>query len=221
MDTISVRDKYELELMPIAIGGKSLKLYGVKINDSFVDNLLHHGEEGTGNFPFWVKIWEASIVLADHLIQIGIQKDQKILEVGAGMGIAGLFLSAFGYDVTITDYDEDTLELLRINAKQNGLSNLSVMKLDWNNPDIKGKYDIVCGSELVYKEVDIAPVISLIQRYIRPKGVVFLSHDLQRKSMIKFIEMISGSFEIKNVVKTLRGEDELYKVAIHTLTPKS
>jgi hypothetical protein len=38
--------------------------------------------------------------------------------------------------------------------------------------------------------------------------------------MIKFIEMISSSFEIKNVVKRLRGEDELYKVAIHTLTPK-
>ncbi|MCK4469511.1 MAG: hypothetical protein KAU60_14280, partial [Desulfobacterales bacterium] len=93
-------------------------------------------------------------------------------------------------------------------------------KLDWNDPEIKGKYDIICGSELVYKEVDIAPVINLIQRYIRPKGVVFLSHDLQRKSMIKFIEMISSSFEIKNVVKTLRGKDELYKVAIHTLTPK-
>lgn len=220
MDTISVRDKYELELLPIAIGGKRLKLYGVKINDTFVDNLFQHGEEKTNSFPFWVKIWEASIILADHLIQIGIQKDQKILEVGAGMGVTGLFLSAFGYNVTITDYDEDTLELLRINAKQNGLSNVSVAKLDWNDPDIKGKYDIVCGSELVYKEVDIAPVINLIQRYIRPKGVVFISHDLQRKSMIKFIEMISSSFEIKNVVKTLRGKDELYKVAIHTLTPK-
>lgn len=220
MDTISVRDKYELELMPIAIGEKRLKLYGVKINDSFVDNLLQHGEKGTNSFPFWVKIWEASIVLADHLIQIGIQKDQKILEVGAGMGIAGLFLSAFGYDVTITDYDEDALELLRINAKQNNLNNVSVVKLDWNDPDIKGKYDIICGSELVYKEVDIAPVINLIQRYIRPKGVVFLSHDLQRKSMIKFIEMISSSFEIKNIVKRLRGKDELYKIAIHTLTSK-
>ncbi|MCK4467424.1 MAG: methyltransferase, partial [Desulfobacterales bacterium] len=126
MHTISVRNKYELELMPIAIGEKRLKLYGVKINDSFVDNLLQHEEKGANSFPFWVKIWEASIVLADHLIQINIQKDQKILEVGAGMGIAGLFLSAFGYDVTITDYDEDALELLRINAKQNNLNNVSV-----------------------------------------------------------------------------------------------
>ena len=54
MDTISVRDKYELELMPIAIREKRLKLYGVKINNSFVDNLLQHGEEGTNGFPFCI-----------------------------------------------------------------------------------------------------------------------------------------------------------------------
>jgi len=35
MDTISVRDKYELELKPIAIWGKRLELYYVKINDSY------------------------------------------------------------------------------------------------------------------------------------------------------------------------------------------
>ncbi|HUV50227.1 MAG TPA: methyltransferase domain-containing protein [Anaerolineae bacterium] len=220
MDTMSVRDKYELELRPVSIRGKKLELYCVKINDPFVDKLLQHGEEDANSFPFWVKIWEASIILADHLIQIGIQKDQKILEIGAGMGVTGLFLSAFGYDVTITDYDEDTLELLRINAKQNNLSNVSVMKLDWNDPDIKGEYNIICGSELVYKDVDIEPVINLIQKYIRPKGVVFLSYELQRKSMIKLIEMLSSSFEIKNIVKTLRGEDELCKIALHTLTSK-
>jgi len=79
--------------------------------------------------------------LTDHLVQINIDKQKNILEIGAGMGITGLFLGAFGYNVTITDYEEDALELLRMNAEHNNLPNVRVERLDWNNPNLTGKYD--------------------------------------------------------------------------------
>lgn len=220
METLPFREKYELELMPIAIGGKKLELYGIRNWDVFVNNLAEKGEEYINEFPFWVKIWEASIVLADHLIRIGLEKENEILEIGAGMGVTGLFLGAFGHKVTITDYEEDALELLRMNVERNGLNNVSVRKLDWNNPDLTGRYDIICGSELVYKERSIGPIINLFRKYLQPEGTVFLSHDLQRKCMIKFIGMVPGRFEIENIAKTLRGEDEVHKVIIHTLRLK-
>jgi predicted nicotinamide N-methyase len=126
LETIPIREKYELELMPLAIGGKKLELYGIRKWDTFVSNLEEKGEEYIKEFPFWVKIWEASIVLADHLIQLGLEKEKGILEIGAGMGTIGLFLGAFGHKVTVTDYEEDALELLRMSVEQNGLNNVSV-----------------------------------------------------------------------------------------------
>lgn len=217
METIPIREKYELELMPIAIGGKRLELYGIRNWDIFVNNLSRQGEAYIREFPFWVKIWEASIVLADHLIQVGLEKKKKVLEIGAGMGITGLFLGAFGYRVTITDCEEDAIELLRMNVEHNGLDNVSIKKMDWNNPDLTGKYDIICGSELIYKEASIKPIIDLSRKYLQPEGTVFIAHDSRRKCMVKFIGMVPGRFEIENVEKTLSGGNEFHKVVIHRL----
>jgi len=220
METIPIREKYELEVIPIAIRGKRLELYGIGNWDIFVSNLEQKGEEYIKEFPFWVKIWEASIVLADHLIQIGLEKEKEILEIGAGMGITGLFLAAFGHKVTITDYEEDVLELLHMNVKQNRLNNVSVKKLDWNNLDLTGRYDIICGSELIYNETSIEPVINLFRKYLQPEGTVFMAHDSRRMCMMKFIGMVPGRFEIENIAKTLKGENDLHKVLIHVLRLK-
>lgn len=220
MEKIPIEEKYELELMPITIGGKTLNLYGITNWDVFVDHLASKGEGYVKNFPFWVKIWEASIVLTDHLAGIRLDKTKEILEIGAGMGITGLFLGAFGHKVTITDYEDDALELLRMNVEHNGLDNVSVKKLDWNNPDVTGKYDVICGSELIYNESFIEPVINLFKKYLRPNGMVFLSHEVQRKCLVQFIGMVPGRFEIENVVKTMKGEKELHRVVIHMLNLK-
>ena len=80
MEKIPIEEKYELELMPITIGGKTLDLYGIANWDVFVDHLERKGEEYVKNFPFWVKIWEASIVLTDHLVRTGLDKIKEILE---------------------------------------------------------------------------------------------------------------------------------------------
>ncbi len=217
----TIADKYQLEVMPMAIGGKRLEFHGIANWDTFVERLAQEGDEYVKTFPFWVKIWEASIVLTDHMIQMGLEKEREILEIGAGMGITGLFLAAFGHKVTITDYEEDALELIRMNVEHNRLANVSVKKLDWNDPSLTGTYDIICGSELIYNEAFIGPIIDLLKRYLRPRGTVCLAQDIQRKSLGQFVSMVPGRFEMENVVKTMKANEEVHKVVIHLLRLKS
>jgi predicted nicotinamide N-methyase len=218
--TTPLKDKYELEVIPIAIGGKKLDLFGLANWDVFIKNLEEQGEEYIRNFPFWVKIWEASIVLADHLIRIGLGKEKDILEIGAGMGVTGLFLGAFGYKITVTEYEEDALELLRMNVEHNGLNTVTVKKLDWNDPDLTETYDVICGSELIFNVTFMEPIIKLFRKYLRPEGTVFLAHDARRRCMLQFIGMISGKYEIENVPKTMKRDDEVHRVFIHALRLK-
>jgi predicted nicotinamide N-methyase len=217
MTSPAIREKYDLEVMPISIRGKRLELYALSNWDAFVRNLEEKGEAYIREFPFWIKVWEASIVLADHLCQLGWDKQKQILEIGAGMGIAGLFLGAFGHRVTITDYDDDALQLLQMNVELNKLRHVLVKKLDWNAPDLDEKYDVICGSELLYRETFIEPLIRLLKEYLRPGGTAIFAHDARRMCLMKFIGMVPGRFEIQNTGKTLRGEDEVHKVLIHTL----
>jgi len=215
-----LEDKYELEVIPITIAGKRLELQRIGNWDVFVRNIEKEGEAYIRKFPFWVKIWEASIVLVDHLAGTLPEEEMEILEIGAGMGVTGLFLAALGHRVTITDYEDEALELLRINAERNGLENVTVKKLDWNNPQLQGKYDIICGSELVYKETSVQPVMSLLQTYLRPEGTVFLAHDVERRCLVQFIGMVPGRFEIGNIVKQFRGEGKVHKIVVHSLRLK-
>ena len=210
-------ERYELEVMPIAIGGKRLELYGVSNWDIFVERLEREGQAYVKDFPFWVKIWEASIVLTDHLASLDTGKKRNVLEIGAGMGITGLFLGAMGHNVTITDYEESALTLLQLNVEHNGLENIRVEKLDWHNPDLDGTYDVICGSELIYKKEHIQPIIDLFKKYLKSDGTVFLAHDLRRQCVVKFTEMVSVVFEMQNVVKTMKGADAIHKILIHTL----
>lgn len=159
-------------------------------------------EEYIGAFPFWMKAWEASLILADHLARMKIDNGKEIHEIGAGMGVVGLTLGAFGHKVMITDYEDDALALLRMNVENNGLNNVSVRKLDWNSPDIMRKYDIICGSELVYKQQLIEPIINLFRKYLEPDGTIFIAHDIRRMCLIQFIRTIVGQFEIENIIKS-------------------
>ena len=218
--TTPLKDKYELEVIPIAIGGKKLDLFGIANWDVFIKNLEEQGEEYIKNFPFWVKIWEASVVLADHLIRIGLGKEKDILEIGAGMGVTGLFLGAFGYKITVTEYEEDALELLRMNVEHNGLDTVTVKKLDWNDPDLTETYDVICGSELIFNVTFMEPIIKLFRKYLRPEGTVFLAHDARRRCMLQFIGMIPGKYEIENVAKTMKKDDEVHRIFIHALRLK-
>lgn len=207
--------------MPIAIGGKRLEVYGIQNWDIFISRLEARGEKYISEFPFWIKIWEASMVLADHLMRIGLEKEKAVLEIGAGMGITGLFLGSLGHKVTITDYEEEALELLQMNVEHNGLNNVSVAKLDWTNPELQGKFDIICGSELVYKEIYIEPIINLFRAYLQTQGTVYLAHELQHMRAKNFTIQVSKDFEIENVAKTLRKGDRPYRVMIQTLRPRS
>jgi len=217
---ISIGEKYELEVMPMAIGGKRLHLHRIANWDIFVRNIEQQGEAYVKKFPFWVKIWEASVVLTDHLVRLLSEKKLEILEIGAGMGVTGLFLGAFGHKVTITDYKDEALELLRMNVAHNGLKNVSVERLDWRDSELTGKYDVICGSELIYTEASLEPMIRLFRKYLRPEGTVFLAHDVQRKCLMQFISMVPGLFEIGNVGKTFRAENEIHRIIIHSLRMK-
>ena len=217
---IAIEEKYELELKPLTIAGRHLDIYVVSQWDQFVERLEEKEDAYIERFPFWVKIWEASIVLADHLMRLSLPLDKTILEIGAGMGLVGLFLGAHGHHVTITDYQEDVLALLRKNVAHNDLKNVAVKRLDWFKPEIKGPFDIICGSELIYKESFMGPIMDLFHKYLRPHGKIYLSHDYSRKCLMQFIGLIPGNFHIENVIKTMTGNDEKYRIVVHTLKMK-
>ncbi len=221
MPNYSFKGKYELEKTPLKICEKPLELFTVKSIKGFNASPDSIDNEYINDFPFWIKIWEAAIILSDFFGRTSHDKEAEVLEIGAGMGIVGLFMGSFGYkNVTITDFEDDALDLLRKNAAHNNIDDLQIEKLDWNALKTDKKYDIICGSELIYSDKFIDPVIDLIHNLLKPGGKVIIAHDFIRKSLVSFIEKLQPGFDVKSMAKSINTGDEVRKIVIHKLEKK-
>jgi predicted nicotinamide N-methyase len=213
----SIQERFDLTPIPVGVEGKRLEIYGIGNWDRFVSELAEKGEEYIKEFPFWIKFWEASFVLADDLVRCPLKPGSEVLEIGAGMGLTGLFLAAHGHRVTITDFDEDVLALLSLNAGHNGLNTVTVRRLDWLDPDLTGTFDVICGSEVVYQERFFAPMISLFHRYLKPSGVVHLAHNMRHECIAKFIDTMPADFQVEKRIKSFRGDGQVHRIVLHAL----
>ncbi len=212
-----VLNKFELETVPIGIGGKRMHFYRVGNWGPFIEKLFADGKSRFTDFPHWIKIWEASLVLADYLLDTGLSTQKSVLEIGAGMGITGMFLAAFGHPVVITDDDDDSLDLLRLNVEYNKLVNAQVKKLDWRHPDLTGQFDIICGAEAIPPETAFSPAAAMLRKHLKPDGRIYLAHDRQRSNAEKFISRLPADMTVETIGKTFRGKDTARRIAIHII----
>ncbi|MBW2216296.1 MAG: methyltransferase domain-containing protein, partial [Deltaproteobacteria bacterium] len=178
--------------------------YTPKTLDLFMDT-----EDVFNNFPLWAKIWEASIVLSEYLAGIAPEPEKRFLEIGSGMGIAGIVASSFGHHVTLTEYNPDALNFARANAEKNLSStnaDFEIVQLDWNKPNLEGSFDFIFGSEIIYNDRDYQPILGLFKRFLKPGGEIILAERV-RKTSIEFFRQISDIFDIKAQKKILRSKE--------------
>ncbi len=118
--------------------------------------------------PYWADIWPASVALGRHLLELDIA-GRKVIEVGAGVGLAGLAAARAGADVLVTDYEEAALGFASANAARNGLT-IRTALLDWRDGDWPGGFDLVIAADVLYEARSIAPLAALIPRVLAPGG---------------------------------------------------
>lgn len=106
--------KYETETKDVVIRGRRFSVLVPRTLDRFVDP-----HDIFNNFALWSKLWEASIVLADYLAGTTTDPQKRFLEIGCGLGLVGVVASSFGHEVTMTEYNPDTLNFARANAQKN------------------------------------------------------------------------------------------------------
>jgi predicted nicotinamide N-methyase len=215
-----IADKYQLAPTPVRIAGTRLDLLSVSNWDDVIDGLETGGAASIGKFPFWIKLWEAAFVLAHELVRLDLTPATRILEIGAGMGVTGLCLAARGYPVTLTDFDDDALELLLINAQRNRLDTAAVEKLDWRNPTLEERFEVICGSEVIYRHDFFNPMIALFDRLLAPAGRVVLAHSFTHTSCREFFDCLPPRYTVATNVKVLRSEAQRHRILIATIRPR-
>ena len=95
-----------------------------------------------------LKTWPAAEFLINFLLNNKyVQRDFTILELGSGIGLAGISLLKLkkARKIYFTDHHQSVLDTLKINLTKSEISekNYVVQKLDWEHPEDIPKSDLV------------------------------------------------------------------------------
>lgn len=138
---------------------------------------LLEASEQFGTFPFGLLLWESApalaVALAEHTELVA---GRRVLELGAGAGLAGLVASQLGAaSVRQTDHATEALALARMNAALNGIEGVDAQFADWNDWSDETLYDLIIGSDVLYEKQVHAPLSAILEHNLAPGGRVMLT----------------------------------------------
>ncbi len=97
------------------------------------------------------------------------------LEVGCGLGLAGVAALARGLHVIFSDYDATAVRFAANNARLNGYTDFTERPFDWRDPPADLQVDVVLASDLTYELRNIGPLVALVRGVLRPGGLCLLT----------------------------------------------
>lgn len=126
--------------------------------------------------PYWAYLWPGAYLLAEAVARRDWAPGTPALEIGCGLGLAGLAGLAVGLDVTFTDYDAAPLRFVARSAEANGFppDRFRTRLLDWRDlPD--ECFPVILGADVLYERRLVPLVVDLIDRLLAPGGVALVA----------------------------------------------
>lgn len=214
-----IRKDYAVAFNPMRVHDRELQILQIENLEPLLAGQDPFKE--ISSFPFWVKVWESSMVLANFFSsQPAPKPGQHLLELGAGLGVPGFFAALQGYQVTLSDFDPLILDFQRVTAAANGLDTMEFRIIDWTKPPVLAPFDTIIGAEILFRDDFFAPLLALFEKMLAPGGQIFLAHDARRKSLPIFMALAQEKWNIAGKpVKITSGEESL-TIILNRLTLK-
>jgi predicted nicotinamide N-methyase len=127
--------------------------------------------------PYWAYVWPGAYLLAEAVIRepwpvVRGAGTLEALEIGCGLGLAGMAALAVGLRVQFSDYDQGPLEFVARGVAANGFDprRCILRRLDWRNlPD--EQFPVILGSDVIYEARLVPLVANLLSKLLAPGGV--------------------------------------------------
>ena len=166
----------------LTIGGRQFRVWAVE--DAAALLALSETREP---FPFGLLLWEGAVALAGRLADVSVALEgRRVLELGCGVGLAGLIAASRGALVTATDHDPLPLEVARRNAMQNDVAGIDFVEADWDRWSDHERYDLIIGADVTYDRQSHEAVLSILERNLAPGGTAILA-DPAREEQATFV----------------------------------
>ena len=171
------------------IGGRTIRLARPEAPDRLLDSpQVIDWNRWDDYMPYWAYLWPGALLLAEAVAReplsaadsTNLVESPRVLEIGCGLGLAGLVALRRNCRVVFTDYDEAPFPFIRRSIDENGLdgSLAETRRLDWRQPPDE-KYPLILGSDVIYERRLVPLVVDLLASMLTPGGTGLISSPLR------------------------------------------
>jgi 2-polyprenyl-3-methyl-5-hydroxy-6-metoxy-1,4-benzoquinol methylase len=160
----------------VTFGNRTFVIERPLASDHLMDDPRIQAEFNVDEFlPYWTEIWPGARMLGKVLFRENWPPGERVLEVGCGLGLAGICGLACGLRVTFSDYDRTALEFAEANARLNRFSDFEVLPLDWRWLPSGLRFRWIIGADVTYELRNINPLVNVMQEMLEPDGTCLLA----------------------------------------------
>lgn len=171
-----------LESFALDIDGRRWNLRAVRDQQALLDMA-----ERFAHVPYGLLLWESAVVMAEVLAARGNRlHGMTVLELGAGVGLAGLVAANRGAVVCQTDHEPVALAVAADNARRNNVRTVTPRLADWRHWSDDSRYDLIIGADIVYERQAQPFIAAIIERNLAPAGRALLT-DPGRPHTLEFL----------------------------------
>lgn len=125
--------------------------------------------------PYWTDLWAAARMLAKVIVREPWTGTPEVLEIGCGLGLGGIAALSRGLPVTFSDCDATAVEFAAGNARRNGYTNFKSLPLDLRSPPAGVQYPVIIGSDLMYEDRLVDPLVGFLKSCLAPSGLALIT----------------------------------------------
>lgn len=187
---------------------RAVRLYEVDDLERYVDRAALLSEREPVDPPYWALVWSGAEAVARGLLGGPSLVGRSVLDLGCGLGLAGLAAALHGGRVWFADRCPEALSFAAASAAANGLSEWACVELDFTADRLERRFDVILAADVVYDRALHGALARFLESHLADGGSVWLTDRLYVETDAFFADMCARGFRdrVADVVVPEMGE---------------
>jgi predicted nicotinamide N-methyase len=169
-------ERHPLVARDVDLGALRLSVLTLPNPDALLDALTQEEfDQNDGRMPYWAVLWPSSVALAEAVAKGPSVAGRRVLDLGCGLGLAGLAALHRGAHVTFLDWEPIALEVAKASAWAAGLSSFERVACDWRAPPPLAPFHRILGADLLYEARNGPGVARFLAAHLEKGGEAWIT----------------------------------------------